>query len=138
MITALWCWLLCAGYVIWKFGWTDGYLALGEIPFNTSYPVTYATLFIYTFGAFGITFAAAFALTLVSPYRLRIAALCIAWLMGSAVAAVDTSFLFLDHGGGTWLPHEAVRAKFYHPIVTPFWVVVGLTGTASLTRFLRT
>jgi len=137
MLTALWCWLLTASYVIWKFGFVEGYLALGQIPFNPSIPINYLLLFILTFGAFGITFVTAFALTAIAPPRLRLLALCMAWIVGGAFASLDASFLFLDHGGGTWLPHEAFLARFYHPIATPFWIVFGLAGTASLTRSLR-
>ncbi|MCF2870267.1 hypothetical protein L0664_04235 [Octadecabacter sp. G9-8] len=138
IITALWCWVLTAGYTIWKFGYVDGYLELGEIPFNPTIPITYLTLFMLTIGAFGVTFVVGIIATMVSPPRWHLWAVLAAWCIGAGVAAIDVSFLFLDHGGGTWLPHEALRATFFHPIVTPFWIILGLAGTASLTRPLRT
>lgn len=137
LMTALWCWLLTALHAIWKFGVVEGFLELGEISFPSTIPITYLSFFMFTFGAFGITFMVAFALCAVTPPRGRLIALCVAWLIGGAIAAVDVSFIFLDHGGGTWLPQEAFWARFYHPIVTPFWIGFGLAGTASLTRSLR-
>ena len=88
-------------------------------------------------GAFAVTFLVAFVLTALTPRPLHAAVLCLSWLIGAGFMAVDVSFLFLDHGGGTWLPQEAVRAKFYHPIITPFWILLGLAGTASMTRPAR-
>ena len=137
IVTALWCWLLTAIYALWKFGLVDGYLAAGEITFPSTLAINYLSFFMFTFGAFGVTFFVGFVLCALSPASWNLGFLCLAWLVGAAVAAVDVSFVFLDHGGGTWLPREALRAKFYHPIVTPFWIALGLAGTASLTRLLR-
>ena len=136
-ITALWCWVLIACYVIWKFGYREGYLELGEIPFYYLKPVNYLTLFMINYGAFAITFVAAFILCLLVPKHWRIAALWIAWLLGAGMTAFEMAFLFLDHGGGTWLPIEAFLHTFFHPTMTLVWVVVGLAGTELLTRFLR-
>jgi len=53
------------------------------------------------------------------------------------LGAADLSFIYQLDFGTTWGPTEAVRALFFHPVITPFMVVFGLAGTASLTRILR-
>ena len=137
LITALWCWLATALYSLWKFGIVGGYLAQGFIPFPSTIPINYLSFFMFTIGAFGVTFMIALFATFIIPPRWALIALWAAWLVGATLAAVDVSFVFLDHGGGTWLPREALRAQFFHPIITPFYVVLGLAGTASLTRYRR-
>ena len=137
LMTALWCWLLTGLHALWKFGVVDGFLALGEIPFPSTMSINYLSFFMFTIGAFAVTFLVGLVGTSVVPRRYALIPLCGAWLIGGLLAAVDVSFVFLDHGGGTWLPREAFVAQFYHPIVTPFWIVFGLAGTTSLTRSRR-
>lgn len=137
LVVSLWCWLLTALHGIWSFGIVLGYLDGGKIPLYPSLPVTYASFFMYTLGAFAITFPLAFVVCSFLAARFHLAALMLIWVVGAYWGALDITFTYQIDFGTTWRPHEAFLALFFHPIVTPFWIALGLAGTSSLTRPLR-
>lgn len=92
----------------------------------------------HTLGAFAITFILALVVCSVVVGRFQLAALMIIWLIGGYWGGTDLAFIYQIDFGTTWRPYEAFRGLFYHPIVTPFWIAVGLAGTSSLTRAFRT
>ncbi|MGJ8612148.1 MAG: hypothetical protein ACSHWY_13690 [Octadecabacter sp.] len=137
LITALWCWLLTVLHAIWSFGIVLGYLDGGRIPLHPSLPVTYASFLMQALGAFAITFILALVACTAAPRRFHLAILMVIWLIGGYWGATDAAYYYQIDFGMTWRPHEAFRALFFHPIVTPFWIGLGLAGTASFTRPLR-
>lgn len=137
LITSVWCWLLTALHGIWSFGIVLGYLDGGKVPLYPTWPVTYWGFFMDSIGAFAVPFVLALTFCALLPRPAHLAILLVAWLFGAYIGADNTAFIYQIDFGTTWAPTEAIRALFYHPIVTPFYVLLGLAGTASLTRAQR-
>ncbi|SMX38075.1 hypothetical protein [Octadecabacter ascidiaceicola] len=136
-ITALWCWLLTALHGMWSFGVVLDYLNDGRMPLYPSLPVTYGTFFIYTITAPIVVFLLAFVACAALPPTYHLAAIMLAWTIGGFLGATGLAFEFQFDFGATWVGIEAFSALFFHPIMTPFWIIFGLAGTASFTRPLR-
>lgn len=137
LVTSVWCWVLTAGHSIWSFGIVLGYLDGGRIPLYPTFPVTYGSFFIDTFGAFSVTFLFVLLVSLALPKRAQLTIVCVGWFIGAWVGASDTAFTYQIDFGTTWAPFEAMRELFFHPVVTPFWLLFGMAGTVSLTRAIR-
>lgn len=137
LITSLWCWLLTALHGIWSFGIVLGYLDGGRVPLYPTWPVTYSGFFMDAIGAFGVPFVLILTLCIALPSRFHLAIALIAWVIGGWVGAGNTAFIYQIDFGTTWTPIEALKALFYHPVVTPLWLVLGMLGTVSLTRPIR-
>jgi hypothetical protein len=90
-----------------------------------------------TLGAFAVPFVFILTFCIIAPTRFYIGIAMVAWLLGALSGANATAYIFQIDFGATWAPLEALRELYIHPIVTPFAVILGLAGTASLTRFLR-
>jgi len=136
-ITALWCWLLTGLHGIWSLGIVRGYLDGGMMPLYPSLPVTYATFFMHSIFGPAVTFLLGCFACSVLPRVWHLMALMLAWGIGAFLGASSLAFEFQIDFGMTWAPTEAVRALFFHPVVTPFWLILGWAGTASMTRPFR-
>lgn len=137
LVTSVWCWVLTAGHGIWSFGIMHGYLDGGRIPSSPTFPVTYGSFFIDSFAALWVPFTIILLLCLALPTWQHLIIVLMAWLIGALVGASQTIFAYQIDFGATWGPGEGFRGLYYHPIVTPFWLLIGLAGTASLTRSIR-
>ena len=137
LITALWAWAVAALHGIWSLGIVEGYLDGGRVPLYQTIPVTYTEFFLQ--GA--VAPVVAFPLILIwcsfAPQRFHLAGLFVSWLIGVWAAAENISFTFQIDYGTTWGAGEAIRALFYHPVVTHFALVFGLLGVFTLTRPFR-
>lgn len=138
LTTSLWCWLLTTLHCIWSFGIVLGYLDGGQVPLYPEWSVTYGGFLMDAIGAFLVPFVLIFTLCTVLPHRFHLASTLTAWVIGAWVGADNTAFVYQIDFGTTWGPTDALRALFYHPIVTPLWLMLGLAGTVTLTRNLRT
>ena len=107
------------------------------MPLYQTWPVTYGGFFMDAIGAFAIPFVLILTFCALLPKYAHLAVLMVAWLFGAFIGANNTAFIYQIDFGATWGPLEAIRALFFHPIVTPFFVLFGLAGTVSLTRLLR-
>jgi len=137
LITGLWCWLLTALHGIWSFGIVHEYLYGGRIPFSPTFPVTYGSFFIDALGAFAAPFLLLIIVCAIVPRQYHLMSVILGWLIGAWIGASNISFMYQIDFGTTWGPFEAFRALFFHPIVTPFWLIFGVLGTVSLTRPVR-
>lgn len=136
-ITALWAWLITALHAAWSFGIVEGYFDGGRVPLYPTIPVAYGEFFFFATLTLFITFVLAAIWCSIAPQRFHLIGLLVAWAIGSWAGAENVSFIFQIDYGTTWGPTEAVRALFFHPLVTPFAVILGVLGTHSLTRPLR-
>lgn len=137
VLISLWCWLIAAFHAAWSFGIVEGYLEGGRVPLYPTIPVTYGEFFFFTVIAPMLTFVLALIWGSIAPQRYNLIGFFVCWLIGFWAGAENVSFTFQIDYGTSWGPTEALRALFFHPLVTPFAIVFGLAGTATLTRPLR-
>jgi len=137
LITSVWCWCLTALHGVWSFGIVRDYFDGRETPFYPYEPATYATFFICALSALFTTFLACFVGCFAVPYKRHLLVIIAAWLLGAYFGATETAFAFISDTGSTWDELSLLTALFYHPIVTPIYLIVGIAGAVVFTRPLR-
>lgn len=136
LIAAVLCWLLTSLHGLWSYGIALGYLGR-SVPNYPQWTVTYWSFFMDSMGAFFVTFFIGLLLCAVLPRRHQLPALLATWLFGFYCGAVGTAFVYERDFSDIWVPLDAFMSQYVHINVTPIVVVLGMVGTAVLTRSRR-
>ncbi len=122
---------------MWSFGVIDGYSDGRTMPFYPYGSASYGTFFLSAIGAFVIAFFATFFACSALPQRFHLGAVIAAWLLGAYVGARGIASRFTADQSMIPQVWDVFTGLHLHPIVSPFFLFLGVAGLASLTRPFR-